>query len=62
MKFGHWYEILLRVKWAKCGSYATNGKCLNNNGGFVELWVDRNKVVKRRSLFTMDDDGRVYLQ
>ena len=40
---GHWYNILLHVKWEPCGQYATNGKCTNDNGGFVEMWVDGKK-------------------
>jgi hypothetical protein len=67
-----WYEFLLHVKWAKCGGnsddirviYNTNGECINNNGGFVELWVDNGinppTHVRTNNHFNMDDDGVVY--
>lgn len=58
----HWYDILLHVKWAKCGSYSTRGVCTNQNGGFVEMWVDHTHVVPKTSHFTMDDDGKAYLK
>jgi hypothetical protein len=58
----HWYNILLHVKWEPCAQYATNGKCLNNNGGFVEMWVDGVNVVPKTTHFTMDEDGKVYLK
>jgi hypothetical protein len=67
-----WYEFLLHVKWAKCDGnsnditviYDTNGECINNNGGFVELWVDNGinppTHVRTNNHFNMDDDGVVY--
>jgi hypothetical protein len=67
-----WYEFLLHVKWAKCDGnsnditviYDINGKCINNNGGFVELWVDNGinptTHVRTNNHFNMDDDGVVY--
>lgn len=62
LQHGHWYDILLHVKWEPCASYAINGKCTNNNGGFVEMWVDGNNVVPKTTHFTMDDDGKAYLK
>jgi hypothetical protein len=66
-----WYEFLLHIKWAKCGNgnitvdYDINGKCINNNGGVVELWADDGQTqthVVTTNHFNMDDDGYAYLK
>ena len=59
---GHWYDMLLHVKWEPCKTYSTDGTCINQNGGFVELWVDGRHVVQKTGHFTMDDDGKIFMK
>ena len=33
---GHWYDMLLHVKWEPCKTYSADGTCTDHNGGFVE--------------------------
>ena len=58
----HWYDMLLHVRWEPSKTYSTNGTCTNQNGGFVELWVDGRHVVNKTSHFTMDDDGTIFMK
>ena len=59
---GHWYDMLLHVKWEPCKTYSTNGTCIDQNGGFVDLWVDSRHVVQKTSHFTKDDDGKIFMK
>jgi Polysaccharide lyase len=53
LQFNHWYDILLHVKYERCAGYDAHGICTNNNGGFVEMWIDQKNVVPKTMHYTM---------
>jgi hypothetical protein len=38
---GIWYQFILHVNWKACGSFDPEGRCMDNRGGFVEMWLRR---------------------
>jgi len=51
LQYDHWYDFTLHVSWSQ-----------DPTVGFVELWVDRVKVVPLTSVQTLDNGGGVYLE